>query len=98
MNLRLRWEQRQHYASNLGRFCQSCERGGGLNPHRGMVTMVFGGVGPLQCLEGSHRSAKRMGEGVHFVEERGCQEVTHFQPRMSGWLTLTRHGLLKYSS
>ena len=24
-----RWEQRQHYASNLGRFCQSCERGGG---------------------------------------------------------------------
>eukprot|EP00434_Breviolum_minutum_P000235 symbB.v1.2.000195.t1/scaffold21.1/size436794/14 len=39
------WEQRQHYASNLGRFCQSCERGG------------------------SHRSAKRMGEGVHFVEE-----------------------------
>lgn len=25
----VRWEQRQHYASNLGRFCQSCERGGG---------------------------------------------------------------------
>ena len=25
-----RWEQRQHYASSLGRFCQSCERGGGL--------------------------------------------------------------------
>ena len=28
-----------------------------------------------RCIEGSHRSAKRMGEGVHFVEECGCQEV-----------------------
>lgn len=39
------WEQRQHYASNLGRFCQSCERGG------------------------PHQSAKRMGAGVHLVDE-----------------------------
>ncbi|CAE7880385.1 retm [Symbiodinium sp. KB8] len=39
------WEQRQHYASSLGRFCQSCERGG------------------------LHHSARRMGTGVHFIDE-----------------------------
>jgi len=51
-------------------------------------------AGPLgifnRCIEGSHRSAKRMGEGVHFVEECGCQKVKkHWKnPQMSGWLTL----------
>lgn len=48
-----------------------------------------------RCIEGSHRSAKRMGEGVHFVEECGCQEVKkHVEnPQRSGWLTLPKQSM-----
>ena len=63
---------------------------------RGEIVLEKPGPLGIFAIEGSHRSAKRMGEGVHFVEECGCQEVKkHVEnPQRSGWFDIaqTIHG------